>query len=228
MTVNLSELNLKKIGLTKYEINTINAMLKLKESTPPNISRVAGIPKTRIYDVLEKLEEEGFVMQVSDSPKIFRLHKIKEALQKRTDERKNELQEIDGLLKQFSDPDLEEEAEQLIKLKTERDMERVILQELGKAKEGVVAFTNLKPGNKKIISILKELSQKKDVKVINANNEMHGLNAVHKPHDLHAYIIDDSRLLMGLNKEPNYNLAVLNNKHMINALKSYFEQNWKK
>ncbi len=227
MGINLAELNLRQIGLTKYEINTINAILKLNEGTPPDISRIAQIPKTRIYDVLSKLEKDGFVIQVSDSPKKFRVHKIKESLKAKIDAKKRELEELAKQLDKINENYEEEKTNQLIKLKTERDLDRVLADELSKAKKNIIALADIKPTNKKIINVLKDLNnQDREIKIINSCQENYGLNAIYKPHDLHAFIIDDSKLLLGINKDSEYNLAVLNNQHLIEAFKTYFDKNW--
>ncbi len=58
---------LQSFGLTQYEAKTYLALLRLGRSNAYKISKTAGIPRTRIYDILDTLAERGVVMLEADS-----------------------------------------------------------------------------------------------------------------------------------------------------------------
>ncbi|MEM4497985.1 MAG: helix-turn-helix domain-containing protein [Nitrososphaerota archaeon] len=63
---------LKKLGLSEYEARAYIALVELGEADASEISRRSGVPRTRIYDVLGKLEEAGIVQRVLTSrPAIY-------------------------------------------------------------------------------------------------------------------------------------------------------------
>jgi sugar-specific transcriptional regulator TrmB len=50
---------LVRLGLTLYEARTYVALVRREASTPAEVSRLAGVPRPRIYDVLESLVGKG-------------------------------------------------------------------------------------------------------------------------------------------------------------------------
>ena len=60
-------------GLTEYEARTLTTLFNFVEADAPHISRNAEIPKTRIYDVLEKLKEKGLILEVYGRPKRYKV-----------------------------------------------------------------------------------------------------------------------------------------------------------
>ncbi|HDJ66227.1 MAG TPA: TrmB family transcriptional regulator [Nitrososphaeria archaeon] len=64
--------SLKKLGLTEYEAKTYIALLEHGEADALEISRRSGVPRTRIYDILSKLESNGFIQGLKGSrPTIY-------------------------------------------------------------------------------------------------------------------------------------------------------------
>ncbi len=53
---------LKRIGLNQYESRTYLALLSLGSSTAGELSDLANVPRSRVYDVLASLERKGFAI----------------------------------------------------------------------------------------------------------------------------------------------------------------------
>ncbi len=68
---------LKMIGLTDYEAKAFLAVVYLGGSDAENIARIAQIPRTSSYKVLESLEEKGLVIPVEGKPKIYKPRDLK-------------------------------------------------------------------------------------------------------------------------------------------------------
>lgn len=62
---------LESLELKEYEATALESLLTLGRSTAPNLSEATGIPKARIYDVLDSLADRGFVKIIPGRPKEY-------------------------------------------------------------------------------------------------------------------------------------------------------------
>jgi len=60
--------SLRKFGLNEYESKVYFAASRASPSSASNISRVSGVPRARVYDVLRSLEVKGFVAKKALKP----------------------------------------------------------------------------------------------------------------------------------------------------------------
>jgi len=74
-------LKLKSFGLTEYEARVYLVLLEGTELTAEEISSLSNVPLPRVYDVLESLEEKGFVKIISGRPRRFEAIEPKSAFQ---------------------------------------------------------------------------------------------------------------------------------------------------
>lgn len=63
---------LQKVGLTEYEAKVYSSLLKDHLSSATKLSEKSGVPRTKIYSVLESLEDKGWVKIYSGAPLLFR------------------------------------------------------------------------------------------------------------------------------------------------------------
>ncbi len=73
---------LKSIGLNLYERKIFVALLAKGVATAAEVSEIAGVPRSRSYDVLESLAEKGFVMVQPSKPIKYVALSPKEALER--------------------------------------------------------------------------------------------------------------------------------------------------
>ncbi|MHA1840114.1 MAG: TrmB family transcriptional regulator [Candidatus Ranarchaeia archaeon] len=62
---------LRGLGLTDYETKAYLTVLELGEATAANISHVSKIPYSRVYEVLKRLEDKGWVQLQSGKPQRY-------------------------------------------------------------------------------------------------------------------------------------------------------------
>lgn len=62
---------LSTFDLTEYEEKALRELLSLGRSTAPNLSEATGIPKARIYGVLDSLAETGYIKTIPGRPKQY-------------------------------------------------------------------------------------------------------------------------------------------------------------
>jgi sugar-specific transcriptional regulator TrmB len=59
------------LGLTEYETTALAELLSLGRTTAPNLASATGIPKARIYGVLDSLADRGFIKVIPGRPKEY-------------------------------------------------------------------------------------------------------------------------------------------------------------
>lgn len=63
---------LKRLGLTEYESRAYIAIVEVGEAEASEIAMRSGVPRTRIYDVLSRLENRGLIQKIKGSrPAIY-------------------------------------------------------------------------------------------------------------------------------------------------------------
>ncbi len=62
---------LERLGLTEYERTALAELLTLGRTTAPNLAEATGIPKARIYGVLDALADEGYIKVIPGRPKEY-------------------------------------------------------------------------------------------------------------------------------------------------------------
>ncbi|MGA3021008.1 MAG: helix-turn-helix domain-containing protein [Candidatus Micrarchaeales archaeon] len=64
--------SIKKAGMSEYEAKAYYALLFLGEGTSREVSNEAHVPITRVFDVLEGLEEKNLIQKMNDNPKVWK------------------------------------------------------------------------------------------------------------------------------------------------------------
>lgn len=62
---------LARIGLSKNEAKIYLALLKLGKGTAVDLTKVSGVHRVNVYDVIERLSEKGLISKVTESDKRF-------------------------------------------------------------------------------------------------------------------------------------------------------------
>ncbi|MFB6118983.1 TrmB family transcriptional regulator [Halosegnis sp.] len=101
------------LGLTEYEATALAALLRLGQTTAPNLAEATGIPKARIYDVLDSLADRGYLKVIPGRPKEYRPYDAETVLERAVENRRQELEsfeqqiadERDAFLAEFGSAD---------------------------------------------------------------------------------------------------------------------------
>lgn len=62
---------LKRLNLKEYEMTSLEQLLTLGRTTAPNLAEATGIPRARIYSVLDELGDKGFIKIIPGHPKQY-------------------------------------------------------------------------------------------------------------------------------------------------------------
>jgi sugar-specific transcriptional regulator TrmB len=89
---------LQELGLKEYEARCFVALTRLPTAKAREIGEVADVPRTRVYDAVERLADLGLVETEEASPKRFRGVGIEEALAVLRREYDQQITELGGTL----------------------------------------------------------------------------------------------------------------------------------
>ena len=91
---------LDRLGLTEYEATALRELLTLGRTTAPNLAQATGIPKARIYGVLDSLSDRGFIKIIPGRPKEYQPKSPAEILDRAKENRR---QEFEGFVQELED-----------------------------------------------------------------------------------------------------------------------------
>jgi predicted transcriptional regulator len=95
----------EQFNLTEYERNALEHLLSIGRTTAPNLSEATGIPKARIYGVLDSLADQGFIKVVPERPKQYLPKPPEEILDRATENYRQQYetytQQIDEIRDEF-------------------------------------------------------------------------------------------------------------------------------
>ncbi len=77
---------LTRLGMVQYEAMAYVALVGLGEGTARQIHEESGVPRTRIYDILDLMEEKGYVEVFQSRPKSYRAIPVERLLHIMRDE----------------------------------------------------------------------------------------------------------------------------------------------
>jgi len=86
--------HLVKLGLSEYEAKAYVATVALGEGTIKEISDESKVPRSRAYDVMERLLQKGFVEVGNSQPRCYRANDPSDSLNHLMDEIRNSRDEV--------------------------------------------------------------------------------------------------------------------------------------
>ena len=89
---------LKDLGLTEYESHTLVILSRLGTGTAKDVAALDDVPRTRVYDAIEKLHERGLVDIQYTTPRKFTVVSRETIVRKLEVDHENTISEIADLL----------------------------------------------------------------------------------------------------------------------------------
>ncbi len=238
---------LGKMGLTEYEAKTLATLFSLGEAEAPDVSRVAEVPKTRVYDVLEKLADQELVIRIFSRPKKYRALAPQEAFDRLVKIKNDELQSLHAEAKTIGEKlsaelkTSNDSEEKVMKVKSRSDFYKILAQEIEHAQNEVVGLSYIDAHHHLLHDALRKAGERNvHVKFSGTHHasfkEMHSQLGNHielrdaTPH-MHAYVIDGKKTVLLLNdlkkERPEYHFAIFpENKEMAQTFISQFAKSW--
>lgn len=242
------ELNefLEKLGLTEYEAKTLNALFSLKEAEAPEISRNSQVPKTRVYDVLDRLAQKKLIIEIHGRPKKYMAIEPSEVFDKLISHKKSEIQELESKASELKEKVMlkstQGKTEKVMKVKHKTDFLKILQQEIEAANQSVYGLAQFEATQTPLQESVKKVKEKNvEVKLISQINEStkntakellkSGATIKDFEHGIHAYVIDDKKVILALSDfnqtKPEYHFTIWpENKPLAKALIKYFNEAW--
>jgi len=94
-----------RLGLKEYESRALRELFSLGRTTAPNLAESTGIPKARVYGVLDSLADRGFVEEIPSRPKKYQPKSPEEVLDRAQENRRQEyegfVEEVESVREEF-------------------------------------------------------------------------------------------------------------------------------
>jgi sugar-specific transcriptional regulator TrmB len=132
---------LRRFGLTGYEVKAFLALLEIGEGTAKEVAEAAGVPKSRIYEVINSLIEKGWAVAERGRPTRYRPQDPEVAVRGNLMRLERELDElakslIDELTPMFKGAG-KEEVPELVIVRGEQDLWRRVKSTIAKARSSL-------------------------------------------------------------------------------------------
>ncbi len=96
---------LRKLKFTEYEIKCYLCLASLKTAGVGEMAKHSGVPRNKVYEVVQNLESKGFLMELSTKPKKFKilsLEKLKETVNEEREKLNLLEKETEKIIEQLS------------------------------------------------------------------------------------------------------------------------------
>ncbi len=237
---------LEKLGLTEYEAKTLSALFRLKEAEAPDISRTAQVPKTRVYDVLDRLTKRNLVIEIHGRPKRYMSMEAGKVFTSLLDDKKKELAALEKEADSLKDTIIVDKGdgrhEKVMKVKDKADFMKILGQEIDTSEHSIHALTALGKDHTIIKEPLRRAAGRNvEIKLISEINQESSKLAKELSHSgaqirdfghgMNSYVIDGKKVILALSdfsqNKPEYHFTIWpDNKPMATALSKYFDHAW--
>lgn len=100
---------LEELGLTEYEARCFVALTRLSEGTAKEISSVAEVPRPRVYDTVERLDQKGLVDVQQSTPRKYKAVPTEVAVRRLRENFDSRIEAAENALQQVEEPDSDED-----------------------------------------------------------------------------------------------------------------------
>nr|MDO8087209.1 helix-turn-helix domain-containing protein [Candidatus Sigynarchaeum springense] len=89
-----------KLGLSKYESMVYTTLLRFHLNSATMLAEKSGVPRTKIYQVLESLQEKGWIKVYSGAPLLFKASQPDDVIERIRKEQDTFLTQVQEVLKE--------------------------------------------------------------------------------------------------------------------------------
>jgi len=113
---------LQEVGLTEYEAKCFVALSRIPSGTAKDVSEVVDVPRTRVYDLAESLQQRGLVEIQDGTPREFRAVSADLAVEKLQRSHREHLDTAVEALRTISTPKTEASSSGVWRIEGQRDV----------------------------------------------------------------------------------------------------------
>ncbi|ELY55937.1 TrmB family transcriptional regulator [Natronolimnohabitans innermongolicus JCM 12255] len=97
--------SLESLGLTEYEARCFVALTRISTGTAKEVSQVADVPRSRVYDTIERLERKGLVNVQQSEPREYAAVPVQMACRRLREDYDSRIDAAENALKQVEKPE---------------------------------------------------------------------------------------------------------------------------
>jgi len=127
---------LEELGLTEYEARCFVALTRLSKGTAKEISQVADVPRSRVYDTIERLDRRGLVDVKQADPREYKAVPVETACRRIREDYDSQITAAENALGRLEQPDSKDDEGMWAITRKEHVTDRVVLF-LGEAEDTV-------------------------------------------------------------------------------------------
>lgn len=135
--------SLQKLGLTHYGAKTYIVITTFGPVDAAGIAQEANIPRTKIYDVLTKLEEEGWINVEHGRPKLFTARDPRGIIDERSSDLFTQIDSLSSELSLMYDQQIKKEMPKVWLIHGQHNITAKSLDMVSKAKKSVMMVGDL-------------------------------------------------------------------------------------
>ncbi|RKD93628.1 TrmB family transcriptional regulator [Halopiger aswanensis] len=95
---------LEELGLTEYEARCFVALTRISKGTAREVSQVADVPRSRVYDTVERLDRKGLVEVQQTDPREYRAVPVDTACRRIREDYDSRINAAENALQQVEEP----------------------------------------------------------------------------------------------------------------------------
>lgn len=232
---------LMTVGFSVYEAKIIDCLLTYEEPTAKDIAQVSEVPKNKVYEIIEKLQNDSVVEALLTKPKRFRLLNLQKYIEHRETTRQQEHQvalavisEADQKRSQRNDSDRE-----VWTTEGSRALIAKVNDVLHETQQESIAFIDVWiEGSENYRHIQEAIARgvkfyflgpatKESLPIIKAYQAA-GVEVRAYPVESAGYSIFDTRMVQVRVSSHKIISLWINNKYLAGILREHFFQHWKK
>ncbi len=117
---------LEELGLTEYEARCFVALVRVSTGTAKEVSQVADVPRSRVYDTIERLDRKGLVSVQQTEPRQYKAVPVETACRRIREDYDSRINAAENALGQLEEPDSRDDEGMWAITRKEHVTERVV------------------------------------------------------------------------------------------------------
>jgi len=139
--------SLMRLGLTRYEALAYIALVQLGSGTVADVHRLSGVPTTKLYEVLSRLEAKGWVEVLRERPLKYRARPPEETLGSALKELVKDVEDAKSILSEIYERRLEIERSDVWMVRGKANVESKMVSMMKGARQSItLALSRLSIG----------------------------------------------------------------------------------
>lgn len=117
---------LEELGLTEYEARCFVALTRLSKGTAKQVSEVADVPRSRVYDTIDRLNKKGLVEVQRSEPREFKAVPVEMACRRLREDFDSRIDAAENALQQVEQPEAQEDEGMWVINQSEQVTDRIV------------------------------------------------------------------------------------------------------